>query len=130
MKVENLLQDEIRDEITAIGKMELGNKEYESTVKGSTQLMDRLIKMKELEIEREKIDVEKQKVDVELKKAEDEEKDRKIKNRLTLGTAIGGAVITVGTVILNLVSEEKGILTTTKAGNSALTRGLNYFFKK
>lgn len=130
MKVETLLQDEIREEIQAIGKMELGGDEYEKTVKGVTQLTDRLVKMKELEIEREKLDVEKQKVDVEIIKAEDEEKDRKIKNKITIGTAIGGAIITVGSVILNLISEEKGILTTTKAGNKSLDRALNYFFKK
>ena len=130
MKVENLFTNEIQDEIAALGKMELGNEQYDSTVKGVSQLTDRLIKMKELENEREKIDVEKQKVDVELKKAEDEENDRKIKNRIAIGTAVGGAIITVGTVILNLISEEKGILTTTKAGNKSLDRALNYFFKK
>lgn len=130
MSVKTLFTDEIREEMTELNKMELGADDYKVTAGVVNQLTDRLIELEKLELERDKIDIEKTKIEIEQQKADDELYDKKVKNRIAIGTAIGGAVVTVGMALVSLVSEEKGILNTTNVGRKMFDRGINFFFKK
>ena len=112
MSVKTLVTQEICDEITELGKMELGTETSKAAINGVGVLMDKAIDLEKLEIERQKIELEAAKVDIERDKVELDKKDRKIKNRITIGTAAAGAGIT------------------TKPGNKFVDRALNYFFKK
>lgn len=129
MKIETLYQDEIRNEVEEIGKMTLGGEEYKATVEGATKLTDRLIKLEEIKLEYEKLSVELQKVELEEQKAKDERHDRKVKNGIVIGTSLLGAGITIWANVKGYIFEEKGTITT-KEGNKALDRALNFFFKK
>ena len=116
MDVRELLNEEIRTELEAIGEMEqVGGDEYESAVRGVTQLTDRLIKMEELDVEKKKVDVDR--------------KDKLIRNVITVVTAAAGMFITLKSEKRAYKFEEVGTITT-KPGNKALDRALNYFFKK
>ena len=129
MSVKTLVTQEICEEITELGKMELGTETSKTAINGVGVLMDKAIDLEKLEIERQKIELEAAKVDIERDKVELDKKDRKIKNRITIGTAAAGAGITVGMGLLAYIYEERGTITT-KPGNMFVDRALNYFFKK
>ena len=129
MSVKTLVTQEICEEITELGKMELGTETSKTAINGVGVLMDKAIDLEKLEIERQKIELEAEKVDIERDKVELDKKDRKIKNRITIGTAAAGAGITVGMGLLAYIYEERGTITT-KPGNKFVDRALNYFFKK
>lgn len=129
MSVKTLVRQEICDEITELSKMELGTETSKTAINGVGVLMDKVIDFEKLEIERQKIELEAAKVDIERDKVELDKKDRKIKNRITIGSAVAGATITVSMGLLAYVYEERGTITT-KAGNKFMDRALNYFFKK
>ena len=65
MNITTIYRDEIGDELNELNKMELGADDYKATVSGVTQLTDRFIKLKELEIEQQKVDLESAKIAVE-----------------------------------------------------------------
>lgn len=128
MRIESLLQEEISKEIGEISGMELGSEEYKATVDGSTKMTDRYIKLKEVDLEQQKIEVELRKMDVEQQRLEDERVDRRWKNGLAIGGTLLGAGITIVSYAWAYIFEEKGSITS-KAGNKALDRALNFFKK-
>ena len=129
MGVKTLVTQEICDQITELGKMEVGTETSKTAINGVGVLMDKAIDLEKLEIDRQKIELESAKVEIERDKVELDRKDKKIKNQLAIGTAIVGAGITVGMGLLAFVYEERGTITT-KAGNKFVDRAFNYFFKK
>lgn len=128
MRIESLLQEEISKEIGEISSMELGSEEYKATVDGSTKMTDRYIKLQEVDLEKQKIEVELRKMDVEQQRLEDERVDRRWKNGLAIGGTLLGAGITIVSYAWAYIFEEKGSITS-KAGNKALDRALNFFKK-
>lgn len=130
MNVKNLIDEEIRSEIEGLSKMGLGDDTYKNTVSGVTQLTDRYIKMEELALEQRKMDVEYKKIEIEQQKVDDDKNDKKTRNRIAIGTAVTGVIITVAGTILGYVMEERGTILTTKPGNKSMDRMLNYFFGK
>lgn len=129
MSVKTLVMQEVCDQITEISKMEVGTETSKTAINGVGVLIDKVIDLEKLEIDKQKIELETAKVDIERDKVELDKKDKKIKNQLSIGTAIVGAGITVGMSLLAFVYEERGTITT-KAGNKFVDRAFNYFFKK
>lgn len=113
MNIENLLHDEIQKEFEDLGRMELGSEKYKSTVDGLTKLVDRAIKIDELNIEnQEKIDAREDEREIKLKQMEEDRKDRLVRNVLTgLGLVIPTGLTVWGT-LKSLKFEETGTVTT------------------
>ena len=128
MSIKSLLEEELSKEIGEISSMELGGDEYKATVDGSTKMADRYIKLKELDLEREKIEVELRKMDVECMRLDEDRADRRWKNGLTIGGSILGAGVTILAYAWAYIYEEKGSISS-KPGNKALDRALNFFKK-
>lgn len=129
MSVKTLVTQEVCDQITEISKMEVGTETSKTAINGVGVLIDKVIDLEKLEIDKQKIELETAKVDIERDKVEIDRNDKKIKNEITIGTAVIGAGITVGMGLLAYVYEERGTITT-KPGNKFVDRALNYFFKK
>lgn len=128
MSVKNQLNEEIGDELTELKKMEPGSDTYKATVTGVTQLTDRLIKLAEIELAQEQAELDREKVELERERVRVERRHKKWSNVLTASTAILGACITVWSIKGSY--EFEGFAThTTKAGNKAVDRGCDYYFK-
>lgn len=126
MNVNELFESEIREEMSELNKMELGSDDYKATISGVTQLTDRLIKMSEVENEARKIENERKRIETEQLKNADEQHDKKVKNRIAVGTLVASVLVPVGMGIVSLVTEEKGILNIAQAGKKFMDRCLNF----
>lgn len=113
MAIRNLLELEIEEEFNKLSKMELGTEEYKVTVDGLTKLLDRSI---EITKHRDELDEKKEnrKIDNDYKskQVEDENRDRKIKNGLTLAGIVIPSVITIWGTLKSLKFEKDGTVTT------------------
>lgn len=104
-----LLNTEIQEEFESLKDLELGSKEYETTVNGLTKLVD-----KQIELEKLKIETAKHAEDNEFreKQHKNEKKDQLVKNVLT-GVGIGLPIlVTIWGTIVSLKFEETGSVTT------------------
>lgn len=114
----NLYEEEVRDELEALSKIQVGSDSYEKAVNGVTKLTQTMIDLKKVETEADKMEIEQRKIDVEEAKVEMEKKDKKIKNAIAIGTTI----ITIGAGIwatkFSWLKEEGGTMTFT-AGRKA-----------
>lgn len=113
MNIENLLREEIQKEIEELSRIELGTETYKTTVDGLTKLVDRAIKIDELNIENEeKIAAREDERDMKLRQMEEDRKDRLVRNVLTaLGLVIPTGLTVWGT-LKSLKFEETGTVTT------------------
>lgn len=121
MNITTIYRDEIGDELNELNKMELGADDYKATVSGVTQLTDRFIKLKELEIEQQKVDLESAKIAVEELKIEEGRKERRVNTGISVANIGVPALITIGGTILMFVFEERGTITT-QAGRKFVDR--------
>lgn len=121
MDIETLLHDEIQSELEALKEMEVGTKEYDSTVAGLTKLIDRAIEMDKYNIAHEEKlaerDEEKENLEYErelkTQQMKEERIDRIVKNIFTgLGIALP-LMVTVWGTNKSLKFEETGTVTTT-----------------
>jgi hypothetical protein len=113
MNIENLLDAEIRDELENLKQMELGSDEYRTTVDGVTKLTDRSIELKKIEIEQQYKN-ESLQFDNHFKRLQikHDQKDRKIKNGIAIGTIIVPACITIWGALKSWEFEKEGTVTT------------------
>ena len=124
-EVKRLLEEELTDELTQLGKLELGGDEYKVTVDGVSKLMDKLNDSKRIELEA----LEKEAVriqDAELKMEEiKEHKKGRIAQAVTtvLGIVIPVALTIWGTKT-TLEYEDKGIIPERTAAGKAFNRKL------
>ena len=126
MKIENMLREEIQTEITELGKLELGSDKYKSTVDGVTKLVDRVIEMEKIDIERqERIDAREEENQIKMAEMIVDRKDRIIKNILSAAGIIIPVGVTIWGTKVSLKFEETGTLTTTAGRNF-----INKLFKK
>ena len=96
MSIDTMLREEIQDEITRLGKLELGSETYKTTVDGVTKLLDRANEMKKIDAEaRDR--AESREIEIQLKneQMQDDKKDRLIKNILTALSIGGGFALTI-----------------------------------
>ena len=126
MKIENMLREEIQTEIKELGELELGSEQYKSTVDGVTKLMDRVIEMEKIDIERqERIDAREEENQIKMAEMNEERKDRIIKYILSAAGIIIPVGVTIWGTKVSLKFEETGTLTTTAGRNF-----INKLFKK
>ena len=129
MSVKNLLTDEICDQVNEISNLEVGTEGCKTAISGVGVLMDKLTDIQKLELEQRKLDMERERLEIERERTENERKDRKIKNGITIGTAVTGAFITIGASLLAYIYEERGTITS-MPGRKSVDRAFNYFFKR
>lgn len=116
--IEKLLREEINTEIRELEKIELGGDVYKISVNGITQLCDRLIEFKKLEMEKGQRDAQRS-MDANLKltEIESEDKDRKIKNRITFASIVIPLVVGSFWSYKSLKFEENDTITSTVGRN-------------
>lgn len=70
MNTHDLYEKRVNLEVERIGDFELGSDEHKKVVSDLSQLTDRLIRLKEVDIEHDKIELEKEKKEADARKAE------------------------------------------------------------
>lgn len=118
--IDEMLEDEIQDELKELSSIEVGSDKYKVAVEGITKLYEKQIEVKKFNADQE----QKQKAqEATERQIELDEKDRKIKNKLT-GASIGvPALVTIGGTALMLWYEiGKDGLISSLAGKGIIQR--------
>lgn len=100
--IETILKDEIKEEFEYLRGMEEGSEEYEKTVRGITQLMDRAIEMEKIRNDNDK----------KVKELEDDRKDRVTKNAISVAGIVVPVAVTIWGTLKSFKFEETGTVTT------------------
>ena len=97
MEIEQLLQDEIKDELQGLSTLELGSDKYKVTTDGIVKLMDKAIEMDKINRDQDERQANRNE-DLELKyrQIEAEIRDRKVKNVITVVISGVGTVVPSG----------------------------------
>lgn len=115
-KIEVLLQEEIKDELEGLSKIGLGTDEYKATVDGVTKLVDRVIKMKELESDQDnkkaELDLKESELALKEEQAKEDKKHSWIRDSLTAAGIIVPTAVTIWGTLKTFQFEEKGTVTT------------------
>ena len=114
MDIENLLDEEIKEQFGGLSKIEIGSDSYKTTVDGLAKLIDRSIELKKIESERE-FKEESRAIDTRLKNRQllDEKLNNYIKNGLTAAGLIVTTGLTVWGTVKTFKFEEDGTITST-----------------
>ena len=113
MSVKALLNDEIKDEIEQLRKVELGSDQHKIAADALAKLLDKSIEMDKLDLEyQDRFEAREAENELKQKEIEDEKKDRKVKNILTGVSVIGGFALTVWGTCISIKFEETGSFTT------------------
>lgn len=118
--IDEMLEDEIQDELKELSSIEVGSDKYKVAVEGITKLYEKQIEIKKFNADQE----QKQRAqEATERQIELDEKDRKIKNKLT-GASIGvPALVTIGGTALMLWYEiGKDGLISSLAGKGIIQR--------
>lgn len=109
MSYKSLLNEEICEELKETRKLTIGTDTYDSSVNGTTKLIDRQIELEKLEMQRDQ-----QIFDNEMKveQLHMEKKDRRVKNVLTGLSVIGGLAMYGFGIYASAKVEEEGSFTT------------------
>lgn len=130
MSIKTLLNEEIQDELSRLGKAELGTEPYKITVDGVTKLMDRAIELEKIEAERDdKAEALEREERLKLQQMRDDRIDKIVKNGLTLGTFIGSVCLYVWGAKSAFRFEETGTISSTM-GRGYLGQLIPKLFKK
>ena len=137
MTVHDKYEIEVNFELDEISKKtELGSDEHRKAAGDIAQLTDRLIRLKEIDIDQQRVEIDKARAEAEIEKAKleqqrieierqkmvDEKQDRKIKNGLsTLGIVLPIGLTLTGMVLMFLF-EEKGTIVTSGPGRKIVDR--------
>ena len=107
MEIEQLLQDEIKDELQGLSTLELGSDKYKVTTDGIVKLMDKAIEMDKINRDQDERQANRNE-DLELKyrQIEAEIRDRKVKNVITVVVSGVGTVVTIWGTLKTLKFEE------------------------
>ena len=111
MSIETLLQEEIQNELGELKRISIGTDEYKATVDGVTKLMDRVIEIKKLNIDKDDKAVTREiETDIKSKQMEEERRDRVIKNCITVaGIIVPTLLVGVPRSILNSKRKEPSL---------------------
>lgn len=118
--IDEMLEDEIQDELKELSSIEVGSDKYKVAVEGITKLYEKQIEVKKFNADQE----QKQKAqEATERQIELDERDRKIKNKLT-GASIGvPALVTIsGTALMLWYEIGKDGLISSLAGKGIIQR--------
>ena len=118
--IDEMLEDEIQDELKELSSIEVGSDKYKVAVEGITKLYEKQIEVKKFNADQE----QKQKAqETTERQIELDERDRKIKNKLT-GASIGvPALVTIsGTALMLWYEIGKDGLISSLAGKGIIKR--------
>lgn len=112
MSIDTMLRDEIQDEITGLGKLELGSEEYKTTVDGVTKLLDKANELKKIDADAQDR-AESREIEIQFKteQMQEDKKDRIVKNILTAISIGGGFILTIWGANKSWKFEETGTVT-------------------
>lgn len=109
MTIKTKLNDELRDQLDGLGKIELGSKEYTATVDGITKLGSLLADIEKFEAGvQEKERSQEDDYELKLRQIEECKKDRKLK----IADLVVKTTLIVGGAYAMFRFEEKGTITT------------------
>lgn len=112
MSIDTMLREEIQDEITGLGKLELGSEEYKTTVDGVTKLLDKANELKKIDADaRDRAENREIEIQFKTEQMQDDKKDRIVKNILTAISIGGGFILTVWGANKSWKFEETGTVT-------------------
>ena len=120
MEIEQLLQDEIKDELQGLSTLELGSDKYKVTTDGIVKLMDKINRDQDERQANRNEDLE-----LKYRQIEAEIRDRKVKNVITVVISGVGTVVTIWGTLKTLKFEEVGTVTTMAGRNF-----INNLFKR
>lgn len=122
MTIEKLLHEEIESEFKDLGTLELGSEKYKTTVDGLTKLVDRAIKIDELNVdEQNKIDSRETEANLKQQQIDNERKDQKVRNGISIAGIVIPVAVTIWGTIKTLKFEQEGTITT-NAGREFMKR--------
>lgn len=122
MTIEKLLHEEIENEFKDLVNLKLGSDEYKTTVDGLTKLVDRAIKIDELNIdEQNKIDSRETEANLKQQQIDNERKDQKVRNGISIAGIVIPVAVTIWGTIKTLKFEQEGTITT-NAGREFMKR--------
>ena len=122
MTIEKLLHEEIENEFKDLANLERGSDEYKTTVDGLTKLVDRAIKIDELNIdEQNKIDSRETEANLKQQQIDNERKDQKVRNGISIAGIVIPVAVTIWGTIKTLKFEQEGTITT-NAGREFMKR--------
>lgn len=113
MDYKELLHEEIVDEFDNLKETEAGTEEYTKVVDGLTKLVDRAIKIEEIENEKqEKAKTREVETSLKLDQMKEDKIDRVVRNSLTAAGIIIPTLVTIWGTCKSIKFEETGTFTT------------------
>lgn len=109
MSYKSLLNEEICEELKETRKLNIGTDNYDSSINGTTKLIDRQIELEKLEMQRDQQIFENE---MKVEQLHMEKKDRRVKNVLTGLSVIGGLAMYGFGIYASAKVEEEGSFTT------------------
>lgn len=120
MELKTILKEELKNEIEELAKVDLGTDKYDSMVDGVAELLDRYIKLEELELKQNESALEESRVDMEYEKVQnDSRKDiyNVIKDLAIIFIPTGiNAIITIAGTRAMFEFEKEGTVTSRVGG--------------
>ena len=115
------LVEELRDEVSELGKIEVGSDKYKAGVDGVTKLAEAINSIEKLDAETE-LKRQQMEVDINIKEQEiqNEKKNNRMRNAIAIGTFIGSIAVYGLTYISSMRYEVNGVFPTTEGGKNAL----------
>lgn len=129
MNLKAILEDEVMSEIGDVNTTELGTDQTSTKINDAMQIADRVIKLEQIEIDKQKLEIEYKKLDIEQQKADDEKLSRKHDRRIKVGDIATGLVVT-GIGYFLAIGFEREHTITSDFGKKVNDKVINYFWKR
>lgn len=118
MRIEELLNKEICEDLEGLGELELGSDEHKAGVDVVTKLIDRKIELQKLEVEqRERSESRKADEELKAKQMKDGKVDRFVGYAINVAGILIPVAVTVWGTKVSLKFEEEGTITTAAGRN-------------
>ena len=113
MSIETRLHEEIEDELTQLGKIEVGTEPYKTTVDGVVKLYDKAIELKKLNLEmQDRDEAREMERNLKLQQMEEDRKDRIVKNCISVAGIVVPIGVTIWGTLKSFQFEKDGTITT------------------